>query len=81
MAPAVASAKLAKLERALGADLPRRSTQKVALSLEGAEFPPYAREILAQEQAGRAALGLETATATASGTLRFPAPEQLRPAL
>ena len=56
MAPAVASAKLAKLEKALGADLLRRSTRKVALSLEGAEFLPYAREILAQEDAARAAL-------------------------
>ncbi len=72
MAPAVASAKLAKLEKALGADLLRRSTRKVALSLEGAEFLPYAREILAQEDAARAALGRGDVTAT--GTLRFTAP-------
>ena len=72
MAPAVASAKLAKLERTLGADLLHRSTRKVALSLEGAEFLPFAKEILAQESAARAALGLESATAT--GTLRFAAP-------
>ena len=72
MAPAVASARLAKLERTLGADLLHRSTRKVALSLEGAEFLPYAREILAQESEARAALGLESATAT--GTLRFAAP-------
>ncbi|MEM8648292.1 MAG: LysR family transcriptional regulator, partial [Pseudomonadota bacterium] len=58
MAPAVASSKLAKLERTLGADLLHRSTRKVALSLEGAEFLPYAKEILAQEAAARAALGL-----------------------
>ncbi len=72
MAPAVASARLAKLENALGADLLHRSTRKVALSLEGAEFLPYAKEILAQESAGRAALGLGSATVT--GTLRFTAP-------
>ena len=72
MAPAVASVKLAKLEKALGADLLRRSTRKVALSLEGAEFLPYAREILAQESAAHAALGRGNLTAT--GTLRFTAP-------
>ena len=72
MVPAVASTKLAKLEKALGADLLRRSTRKVALSLEGAEFLPYAREILAQENAAHAALGRGNVTAT--GTLRFTAP-------
>lgn len=72
MAPAVASARLAKLENTLGADLLRRSTRKVALSLEGAEFLPYAREILAQERTARAALGLGSSKAT--GTLRFTAP-------
>ncbi|WP_136660163.1 LysR family transcriptional regulator [Nitratireductor sp. XY-223] len=72
MAPAVASARLAKLERTLGADLLHRSTRKVALSQEGADFLPYAREILAQESAARAALGLGSAAAT--GTLRFTAP-------
>ena len=72
MAPAVASAKLAKLENVLGADLLRRSTRKVALSLEGAEFLPYAREILAQENAAQAALGRGNVTAT--GILRFTAP-------
>ncbi len=71
MAPAVASARLAKLETTLGADLLRRSTRKVSLSLEGAEFLPYAREILAQEDAARAAMGL--GKAEASGTLRFTA--------
>ena len=72
MAPAVASARLAKLENTLGADLLRRSTRKVSLSLEGAEFLPYAKEILAQERTARAALGLGRSTAT--GTLRFTAP-------
>lgn len=71
MAPAVASARLAKLESTLGADLLRRSTRKVALSLEGAEFLSYAKEILAQEDAALAALGLGSPLAT--GTLRFAA--------
>lgn len=71
MAPAVASAKLAKLETALGADLLHRSTRKVVLSTEGSAFLPYAKEILAQEDTARAALGLGQAEPT--GTLRFAA--------
>ena len=72
MAPAVASARLAKLEGHLGVSLLHRSTRKVALSLDGAEFLPYAREILAQEDAARAALG--QGGSTAAGKLRFAAP-------
>tara|TARA_R110002126_G_scaffold291799_1_gene458926 strand:- start:33051 stop:33962 length:912 start_codon:yes stop_codon:yes gene_type:complete len=72
MAPAVASARLAKLEISLGADLLRRSTRKVSLSLEGADFLPFAKEMLAQEDAALAALGM--VTPTVSGTLRFTAP-------
>lgn len=72
MAPAVASAKLAKLETSLGADLLRRSTRKVSLSVEGVDFLPYAKEILAQEAAARAALGHGSPSVT--GTLRFAAP-------
>ncbi len=72
IAPAVASARLAKLENTLGADLLHRSTRKVSLSLEGSEFLPYAKEILAQESDARAALGLGTPIVT--GTLRFAAP-------
>ena len=71
LAPAVASARLSKLENQLGADLLHRSTRKVALSLEGAEFLPFAREILAQEDAARAALGY--GSPEVSGTLRFAA--------
>lgn len=69
LAPAVASTRLARLETQIGADLLHRSTRKVSLSLEGAEFLPYAREILAQEEAARAALGNGRAEVT--GTLRF----------
>jgi len=71
LAPAVASARLAKLENEVGADLLHRSTRKVSLSLQGAEFLPYAREILAQEEAAQAALG--HGGATARGTMRFAA--------
>ena len=71
LAPAVASARLSKLEKQVGADLLHRSTRKVSLSLEGAEFLPFAREILAQEDAARAALGHGSNEVT--GTLRFAA--------
>ncbi|MEM6936932.1 MAG: LysR family transcriptional regulator [Pseudomonadota bacterium] len=69
LAPAVASARLAKLEKQLGADLLHRSTRKISLSREGAEFLPFARELLAQEDAALAALGQGTPEVT--GTLRF----------
>ncbi len=69
LAPAVASARLSKLEKQVGADLLHRSTRKVSLSLEGAEFLPFAREILAQEDSARAALG--HGSSEISGTLRF----------
>ncbi len=72
MAPAVASNRLAKLETELGADLLHRTTRRVALSLEGADFLPFAKEMLAQQSAALAALGRGDAQAT--GTLRFTAP-------
>ncbi|MEM0950433.1 MAG: LysR substrate-binding domain-containing protein, partial [Pseudomonadota bacterium] len=72
MAPAVSSTKLAKLENSVGAELLRRTTRKVSLSVEGADFLPFAREIIAQEDAALAALG--KGAARVSGTLRFAAP-------
>ena len=57
LAPAVASARLAKLEHEVGAQLLHRSTRKVSISIEGEEFLPFAREILAQRDAAMAALG------------------------
>ncbi|WP_415920952.1 LysR substrate-binding domain-containing protein [Tateyamaria sp. SN6-1] len=72
MAPAVASAKLARLEHSVGADLLHRTTRKVSLSVEGADFLPFAREMIAQEDAALAALG--HGSAQVSGTLRFAAP-------
>lgn len=71
MAPAVASSRLAKLETLLGTDLLHRSTRKVTLSLNGTEFLPFAREILAQENSALAALGQGNNEPT--GTLRFAA--------
>lgn len=71
LAPAVASARLAKLEREVGAELLHRSTRKVSVSIEGEEFLPFAREILAQNDAAMAALG--KGQARASGTIRFAA--------
>ncbi|WP_422041689.1 LysR family transcriptional regulator [Roseibium sp.] len=72
LAQAVASARLSKLEKQVGSDLLHRSTRKVSLSLEGAEFLPYAREILAQEDAFLAAQGHQGREV--KGTLRFAAP-------
>ncbi|WP_439141609.1 LysR family transcriptional regulator [Pseudooctadecabacter sp.] len=57
LAPSVASSWMSKLEKSVGADLLHRSTRKVALSTEGLEFLPYARDIVAREDAARAALG------------------------
>ncbi len=71
-APAMASNRLAKLERELGTELLHRTTRKISVSQEGAAFLPYAREVLAQVDAGRAALG--AGTLHPSGILRFAAP-------
>lgn len=70
-APAVASARLARLERELSAELLHRSTRKVAVSLEGQEFLPFAREILSQRDAAMAALG--KGKSRVEGTIRFAA--------
>ncbi|SOH92286.1 DNA-binding transcriptional regulator, LysR family [Monaibacterium marinum] len=72
MTPAVASTRIAKLERFVGADLLHRSTRKVSMSLEGQDFLPYAREMIAQEEEALAALG--RGKTKVSGTLRFAAP-------
>jgi DNA-binding transcriptional LysR family regulator len=72
LAPAMSSNRLAKLEKELGVELLHRTTRKVSLSQDGAAFLPYAREIIAQAEAGRAALGEDTLRP--SGILRFAAP-------
>ena len=71
LTPSVASAWLAKLEMQVGADLFHRTTRKVTLSLAGMEFLPYAKEILAQQEAALATLG--QGNLNISGTLRFAA--------
>ncbi|MCZ4351748.1 LysR family transcriptional regulator [Roseovarius aestuarii] len=72
LAPAMSSNRLAKLEKELGVELLHRTTRKVSLSQDGAAFLPYAREIISQAQAGRAALGEDNLSP--SGVLRFAAP-------
>ncbi|WP_420861654.1 LysR family transcriptional regulator [Algirhabdus cladophorae] len=72
MAPAVASTRIAKLEQLVGAELLHRSTRKVSVSLEGQDFLPYAREMIAQEETALAAMG--AGRAQIKGTLRFAAP-------
>ncbi len=71
LSPAVAGSRLANLETQLAAELLHRTTRKVSLSLEGAEFLPFAIEILAQEDAALAALG--HGRNEVSGKLRFAA--------
>ncbi|MEM1053335.1 MAG: LysR family transcriptional regulator [Pseudomonadota bacterium] len=71
LAPAVASARLARLEREMSAELLHRSTRKVSISLEGQEFLPFAREILSQRDAAMAALG--KGKSRVEGTIRFAA--------
>ena len=72
MAPAVASTRIAKLEQLIGVELLHRSTRKVSISLEGQDFLPYAREMIAQEEEALAAMG--AGQAQIKGTLRFAAP-------
>ncbi|WP_153913794.1 LysR family transcriptional regulator [Shewanella sp. TC10] len=71
LSPAIASARLSKLENQLGTDLLHRSTRKVSLSTEGEGFLPYAREILVQQDAAIAAIGTEVNEV--KGVLRFTA--------
>ncbi|GIU53990.1 MULTISPECIES: LysR family transcriptional regulator [Shewanella] len=71
LSPAIASARLSKLENQLGTDLLHRSTRKVSLSTEGEGFLPYAREILVQQDAAIAAIGTEINEV--KGVLRFTA--------
>ncbi|WP_192022723.1 LysR family transcriptional regulator [Shewanella sp. WPAGA9] len=71
ISPAIASARLSKLENQLGTDLLHRSTRKVSLSTEGEGFLPYAKEILVQQDAAMAAIGSEINEV--KGLLRFTA--------
>lgn len=69
LSPAVASTRLAKLELQTGVELLHRSTRKVSLSVEGAEWLPYARDILSVHDSGLAALG--QGDSEVAGTVRF----------
>jgi len=73
--PVVASRRLASLERALGVRLLNRTTRSIALTPEGEDFLPHAREMLEREAAAVAAL--HPGAAGVSGLLRATAPAAL----
>lgn len=70
--PAGASARLASLERRLGARLLHRTTRLATLTEDGRAFLPHAEHLLDAAAAARAALGREQASPR--GTLRIAAP-------
>lgn len=75
IAPVVASRRLAALERELGVRLLHRTTRSVALTAEGEDFLPHARDILDRQATAVAAL--RPGEAGASGLLRATAPAVL----
>lgn len=75
LAPVVASRRLAALERELGVRLLHRTTRSIALTPEGEDFLPYAKDILDREAAAMAAL--TPGDAKAAGLLRVTAPAAL----
>ncbi|MBO9707348.1 MAG: LysR family transcriptional regulator [Caulobacter sp.] len=75
LAPAVASRKLAALERELGIRLLQRTTRSISLTPEGEDFLPYARDILEREASALAALTPDDRGA--AGLLRVTAPAAL----
>ncbi|MBL6081775.1 LysR family transcriptional regulator [Belnapia sp. T18] len=70
--PTGASARLAALEKRLGARLLHRTTRQATLTEDGIAFLPHAEHVLDAALAARAALGREQATPR--GTLRVAAP-------
>lgn len=72
LSPASASARLGKLESALGTRLFRRTTREVSLTTDGADFLPYAQDALEVLQAGLASVAGQTEQA--SGLLRMTMP-------
>lgn len=70
--PASASARLAALEKRLGARLLHRTTRQVTLTEDGLAFLPHAENVVFAAEAAQAALGRENATPR--GTLRIAAP-------
>lgn len=72
LTPALASRRLAALERELGARLAHRTTRSFALTDEGASFLPHAESILEAEAMARASVQGQQLQAT--GLLRVGAP-------
>ena len=70
--PAGASARLAALEKRLGARLLHRTTRQTTLTEDGLAFLPHAEHVVLAAEAARAALGREQAVPR--GTLRVAAP-------
>lgn len=72
LTPAGASARLAALEKKLGARLLHRTTRQATLTEDGLAFLPHAENVVLAAESARAALGREQATPR--GTLRVAAP-------
>jgi molybdate transport repressor ModE-like protein len=72
LTPAGASARLARIEKGLGARLLHRTTRQATLTEDGLAFLPHAEHVLDAAEAARAALGREQVMPR--GTLRVAAP-------
>lgn len=72
LSPAVASARLASLERRLGARLLHRTTRQATLTEDGIAFLPHAENVILAAESALAALGREEAVPR--GILRVAAP-------
>ncbi|MBT8084293.1 MAG: LysR family transcriptional regulator [Woeseia sp.] len=72
LSPASASARLAKLEEIIGFRLFNRTTRAVSLTTDGAEFLPYAQQVLETLQTGIGAVSGQGAAA--QGLLRMTMP-------
>jgi DNA-binding transcriptional LysR family regulator len=75
LSPAVASARIAGLERMLGARLLHRTTRRVSITQEGEIFAAHARELLDAADAARASVG--QAREHPHGRLRVTMPSSL----
>lgn len=72
LSPASASARLAALEKRLGARLLHRTTRQATLTEDGLAFLPHAEHVVLATEAARAAIG--QGQAAPCGTLRIAAP-------
>lgn len=70
--PASASARLAALEKRLGARLLHRTTRQVTLTEDGLAFLPHAENVVFAAEAAQAALGRENATPRGTICSRYP---------